>query len=88
MTIRDEVRECLSRTLGQPLERITEESLLADIVLESFRLVEVAIELQEEFSVRLEQADLSAVETVGDLSELIAQRSRQVVGVSSDVSRE
>lgn len=80
MTVQAQVRECLARTVGQPLERITSESVLADIVIESFRLVELAIELQEEFSVRLEQEDLVAVETVGDLSELVAERYRGRVG--------
>jgi acyl carrier protein len=83
MTIQEQVRQCLSRTLGQPLERITPEAMLADIVYESFRLVEVAIELQEEFGVRLEQEDLVAVSSVGDLSELIARRS----GHRDDASR-
>jgi acyl carrier protein len=43
--------------------------------LDSFRPVEIAIELQEDFGVRLVQDDLKTIRTVGDLAELIATRS-------------
>jgi acyl carrier protein len=44
-------------------------------VAESFVLVEMAIELQEEFHVRLLQEDLNGVRTVADLTRLVASRA-------------
>ena len=41
---------------------------------DSYRLVEMAIELQDEYDVIFTQADLSAVSTVGDLAELVRSR--------------
>ena len=72
MPNREEIRARISETLKQPLERVTDDTALAMLVTDSFVLVEVAIELQEEFDVRLSQEQLNAVKTVGDLIDLIA----------------
>jgi acyl carrier protein len=75
MTVQERVRQRLAQAVKQPLERVTDGVALADLVVESFALVELAIELQEDFSVRLMQEDLKRVRTVGDLAELIAARA-------------
>jgi len=55
--------------------RIAPTTPLVDLVTDSFVLVELAIELQEEFDVQLEAQDLQLVTTVQDLVDLIASRS-------------
>jgi len=51
--------------------------VLTDLVSDSFRLVEMAIELQEDYDVIIGQADMADLRTVDQLAELV--RSRVVV---------
>lgn len=76
MTDREEVRGAIARFLKKPIEKTADETLLADLVQESFVLVEMVIELQESFHVRFGQAELSGVKTVGDLLDLVARTGR------------
>ena len=75
MPIEESVRRRIAEILRQPLEKVADATQLVDLVAESFVLVEMAIELQEEFHVRLLQQDLDRVRTVRDLTELIASRA-------------
>ena len=61
------VRTKMAAFLKVPPERLTEEAELSGLVHESFVLVQLVVELQEEFNVRLLQEDLKTVRTVGDL---------------------
>ena len=54
--------------------RVRPEVQLADLVSDSYLLVEMAIELQDDYDVIFTQADLSSVSTVGDLAELVRSR--------------
>jgi len=47
---------------------------LFSLTSSSFRVVELVIELQEEFGVSFGQEDMNGVETVGDLVALIVSR--------------
>jgi acyl carrier protein len=49
--------------------------VLTDLVSSSFRLVELIIELQEEFDVRFQQSDMHDVTTVGQLVQLVNSRT-------------
>ncbi len=66
----------IADTLQLSLAKLADDRLLSDVVTESFAMVEVVIDLQEEFGVRLEQADLKKLRTVADLTGLVAARSR------------
>jgi len=76
MTGREEIRAEIAKFVKKPVARITDDLALLDLVQESFVLVEMVIELQETFSVRFGQEDLSAVKTVGDLIDLVVNRRR------------
>jgi acyl carrier protein len=69
------VRKRIADTLQLPLAKLTDERLLTDIVRESFAMVEMVIDLQEEFGVRLDQAELKQLKTVADLTALVAAKS-------------
>ncbi len=69
------LRENIASFLRQPVAKITDERLLSDLVTQSFMLVEMIIELQEELGIRLVQEDLKDVRTVGDLVRVIERRS-------------
>jgi acyl carrier protein len=68
------VRKRIADTLQLPLAKLTDERLLTDIVRESFAMVEMVIDLQEEFGVRLDQAELKQLKTVADLTALVAAK--------------
>ena len=51
-----------------------DDAVLTDLVNNSFVLVELVIELQEEFDVRFQQADMNEVKTVGALIDLVDSR--------------
>ena len=76
MTDREVVRAEIARFVKKPPAKVGDAVALMDLVQESFVLVEMVIDLQETFSVRFGQEDLSAVKTVGDLIDLVGRRVR------------
>lgn len=75
MLDRNKVKEKMGDFLRQPVSKLEDDIMLTNLVAESFALVEMVIELQEEFGVRLVQEDLKNVKTVGDLTELFESRA-------------
>ena len=65
------VKTKIAEVLNISAERVSEETNLKDLVSDSFLLVEMAIELQDDFRVRFSQEDLKVVHTVQDLIALI-----------------
>ena len=72
------IKQRISATLQIPVARLKDEALISEIVTESFAVVEMVIDLQEEFGIRLGQEDLKAIKTIGALTALIAERSKKV----------
>lgn len=70
------VKARISDTLQLPLAKLADDRLLTDVVTESFAMVEVVIDLQEEFGVRLDQAELKKLKTVADLTGLVAAKAK------------
>ncbi|MBW3611824.1 MAG: acyl carrier protein [Actinobacteria bacterium] len=71
----DEIIGRVADLLGVSEGRVRADVPLADLVSDSYRLVEMAIELQDDYDVIFSQADLSAVTTVGDLADLVRSRA-------------
>ena len=71
----EEIVARIAETLGVDVARVRPDIALADLVSDSYRLVEMAIELQDDYDVIFTQADLSGVSTVADLAELVRSRS-------------
>ena len=71
----DEIIGRITDVLGVSAGRVRGDVPLADLVSDSYRLVEMAIELQDDYDVIFSQADLSAVTTVGDLADLVRARA-------------
>lgn len=74
MSNRERVREKMAEVLGHETAVVVDDAILTDLVNSSFLLVEMVIELQEEFDVRFQQADMDEVKTVGTLLELVDSR--------------
>jgi len=71
----DEITARIAELLGVAPSRVRPEVVLSELVSDSYRLVEMAIELQDDYDVIFSQADLSSVTTVGDLADLIRTRA-------------
>lgn len=77
MTTADRVRNRIAEILNLPLAAADDTAVLTTLVNGSFLLVELIIELQDDFDVCLAQADLNGVATVGALIELFVARMQQ-----------
>ena len=64
------VRKRVAQFLKKPIERLSDETLLRDLVTESLVLVEMIITLQEDYKVRFTQEQIGGVKNVGDLLKL------------------
>lgn len=70
----EEIKNRIAEVLNISVERFNDETILKDLVTDSFLLVEMAIELQEDFQVRFSQEDLKEVGTIGDFIFLIKNK--------------
>ena len=68
------VRTRISTFLHLPPGKATDGAVLTDLVTESFVLVQLVIDLQEEFGIRLSGEDLREVRSVGDLITTVTSR--------------
>ena len=73
---KDAVKEKIASFLKQPISKLQDDALLTNLVVESFILVEMIIELQDVFEVRLVQEDMKNVKTVGALTDLFVSRGK------------
>jgi len=73
---KDAVKEKIASFLKQPISRLQDDALLTNLVVESFILVEMIIELQDDFGVQLVQEDMRDVKAVGQLTELLVSRGK------------
>ena len=76
VAVREQLASMDRRLLQISKERVSDDTALKDLVSESFVLVELAIELQEDFRVRFSQEDLKVVRSVTDLVALIDSRKK------------
>lgn len=61
------LKETMASVLSVDIDRLQDDVVLSDLVFNSFVLVEMIIEVQEEFGIRFNQEDMKDVKTVGDL---------------------
>jgi len=71
----DEVADRISALIGLPAGRIGPDTALSALAVDSFRMVELVVDLQEEFDSAFGQAELALVSTVGELADLLAGES-------------
>ena len=69
-----EVLDRIADVLRRPAGTLDLEAELSTVAADSFVLVEMVIELQDEFGVRFEHEDMANLRTVGDVVALVAQR--------------
>jgi acyl carrier protein len=66
-----------------PRDRLVPDAELLDLVTDSLLLVEVAIDVQEEFDVILVEEDLRDVRTLGQFADLLRRRCAEREGSRS-----
>ena len=65
------VAERISQTLNIPVTDLSQETTLRDLAADSFMLVEMAVDLQEEFDAMFTAAELREVTNLGQLVDLL-----------------
>ncbi len=73
MSDAEQIRRKMSAILGHPAD-LPDDAELTSLVNSSFILVEMLIEMQEEYGIRFNQADMQEVTTVGQLIQLFVDR--------------
>ncbi len=71
----DRVLERVAEVLRRPRERVGPDTELAELAVDSFVLVELVLELQDEFRVRFDHTDVQRLRTVGDVVDLVESRA-------------
>ena len=69
-----EIKAKMAELLSQPVDALGDDIELTSLVNSSFVLVEMIIEMQEEFDVRFTQQEVTGVTTVGQLVKIFADR--------------
>ena len=73
-TTQDKIRSIIASKLGLDEDEITpEKNLSNDLGADSLDVVELSMELEREFNLKLEDADTEKIETVADLYKLIEE---------------
>lgn len=67
----------IASVIGVPAARLTPDTAIADLSLESMTTVELVVDLQEDYDILLSREDFDEVSTVGDLAELVFSRLSQ-----------
>ncbi|WP_162793997.1 acyl carrier protein [Streptomyces paludis] len=67
----------IASIIGVPAARLSPDTVVADLGLESMTTVELVVDLQEDYDVLLSREDFDDVTTLGDLAGLIFQRLPQ-----------
>ncbi len=69
-----EIKQKIAQFTKLPMDSITDDKEITELVSDSFMLVELLLSIQEQFQIELEQEDLEQVITIGELLELIEQK--------------
>ncbi|HOO33491.1 MAG TPA: acyl carrier protein [Thermotogota bacterium] len=69
------VNEIIAESLDVDLAEVTPEaSLTEDIGADSLELVDLTMDFEDEFDVKIESAELSEINTVGEITELLLKK--------------
>ena len=72
MATADKVKELISKQLNKPIEEITEDKeVVKDLGADSLDVVEMLMNLEEEYNITVPEEDAVDIKTVGDIIKLI-----------------
>ncbi len=76
MTTAEKVKELISKQLNKPVEEITEEKeVVKDLGADSLDVVEMLMNLEEEYDITVPEEDAVDIKTVGDIIKLIESKN-------------
>ena len=70
----ESIKKRIGEILNVKMERLSDVTSLQDLVTDSFILIDMVIDLQNTFGVRLNQEDLIPVRSVGDLISVLQSK--------------
>lgn len=70
----DEIKQKIAQLTKLPAGSISDDKEIAELVADSFMVVELFLSIQEQFQIELEREDLEQVITVRQLLELIQEK--------------
>jgi acyl carrier protein len=71
----DRVLDRVAEVLRRPRTMVSMDTELSQLAADSFVLVELVLELQDEFRVRFDHDDVQGLRTVGDVVDLVEARA-------------
>lgn len=72
MALADKIKELISKQLNKSVDEITEDSeFVKDLGADSLDVVEMLMNLEEEFDVTVPEEDAVNIKTVGDIIKII-----------------
>ncbi|MBR2871378.1 MAG: acyl carrier protein [Clostridia bacterium] len=75
MSIADKVRETISKQLNKPIEDLTDDKeIVNDLGADSLDVVEMLMNLEEEYGVTVPEEDAVNIKTVGDIIRVIEEK--------------
>jgi acyl carrier protein len=80
--VMDEIRRVVERELSLPREVQPTDRLVDDLGLDSLTLTTLAVELEDRFQIILSDDEAARVETVGELTRLVASRVEAGAGAT------
>lgn len=73
----DEIKKKIATLTKLPIDSISDDKEIGELVSDSFMLVELFLSIQEQFQIELDQEDLEQVITVHQLLILIQEKLAQ-----------
>ncbi|MBQ8197684.1 MAG: acyl carrier protein [Clostridia bacterium] len=75
MDLATKVKELISQQLNRPVDEVTDEKdIIKDLGADSLDVVEMLMNLEEEFGITVPEEDAVNIKTVGDIIKLIESK--------------
>ncbi|MCA1655128.1 MAG: acyl carrier protein [Pseudonocardiaceae bacterium] len=75
-TMQDRFYDLLNTKLGIPANELSTENTFEDLDLDSLALIELSVAVHKEFGVVLDETELSPEHTVGQVVDLLSDKSK------------
>lgn len=75
MITAEKIKELIAKQLNKPVAEITEEKeVVKDLGADSLDVVEMLMNLEEEFDISVPESEAVKIKTVGDIIKLISEK--------------
>lgn len=75
MAMADKIRELIAKQLNKPLDSITDDKeIVKDLGADSLDVVEMLMNLEEEYNISVSEEEAANLRTVGDIIKVIDEK--------------